>query len=235
MSAAVASPVVFVDFDGTITARDTTDAILEAFGDDRWRDLEESWLAGDIGSRECLRGQMALVDASSRELDALIDGIAVDEGFALLLDTCAALRVPLHIVSDGFDYCIGRVLSRPSLRLDSRLRGVQIVSSRLEPDGRRWRASFVGPTCSHGCATCKPATMARLALERGAVVYVGDGFSDRHAAAAADIVFAKGSLAAYCEERSIPYIAFQGLATVAHELGQLVQAAGAVERMRLVP
>ncbi|HWF84718.1 MAG TPA: hypothetical protein VG222_07735, partial [Vicinamibacterales bacterium] len=57
------APTVFLDFDGTITVRDATDAILDAFADRRWLATEEAWKAGRIGSRECLASQMALVAA----------------------------------------------------------------------------------------------------------------------------------------------------------------------------
>lgn len=222
----VSLPVVFVDFDGTITQRDTTDAILEAFADPRWRDIEAAWTSGAIGSRDCLLRQMALVDASREELDALLDRIAIDDGFVPLLETCAARGVALHIVSDSFDYCIDRILRRPSLELSSHLTEVQIVSSHLEPHSRRWRVGFgsVGSPCDHGCATCKPAVMARLNPGRRPLVYVGDGYSDRHAAPAADLLFAKRALAAYCDGHAIPYVPYEDLATVARELADVFQA-----------
>ena len=94
---------------------------------------------------------------------------------------CAARAPPLHIVSDGFDYCIRRILTRPSLRLEPHLRDVRIVSSHLESNGAQWRATFMSPSqaCVHGCATCKPAAMARLSAPGSATVFIGDGLSDR--------------------------------------------------------
>src|SRR5437867_9441280 len=134
--------VVVLDFDGTITLRDATDAILDAFADPAWLQVEDEWLSGRIGSRECLAAQMALVTATREQVDRLLDEIGVDPGLAGLLDACAARAVPVHIVSDGFDYCIERILRRPELRLHARLADAHIVSSRLRPDGGRWRAAF---------------------------------------------------------------------------------------------
>jgi 2,3-diketo-5-methylthio-1-phosphopentane phosphatase len=221
-------PILFLDFDGTVTGRDAVDAILEAYADPRWQAVEEQWRAGRIGSRACLRAQMALVAASRAELDALLDSIEVDEGFALLLDTCAAASVPVHIVSDGFDYCIRRILARPDLRLGTRLGGVRIFASHLEPEGRRWRTDFPYPRagCGHGCATCKPSVMAMLNSEDRLSVFAGDGLSDRYAAGAADLVLAKGSLAAYCRERGIEHVKYEGLAEVAAHLDDVLRAGG---------
>jgi 2-hydroxy-3-keto-5-methylthiopentenyl-1-phosphate phosphatase len=211
--------IVFLDFDGTITRRDATDAILATYADPQWLRIEEEWKAGRIGSRQCLTAQMALVNATREEIDALLDDIEIDEGLVTLLATCATPRVPVHIVSDGFDYCIQRILSRPSLDLAPYLARVQIVSSHLEPHGRRWDVGF-GQPCVHGCGTCKVATMARLNTDGGLTVFVGDGLSDAHAAAVADLVFAKDGLATYCDEQAIAYTAYDTLAAVGQRLLQ---------------
>jgi 2-hydroxy-3-keto-5-methylthiopentenyl-1-phosphate phosphatase len=227
------SPTIFLDFDGTITIRDATDAILEAYAEPQWLAIEEAWTAGRIGSRECLEAQMALVRARPDEIDELLDQIEVDAGFGALLASCVDRDAPVHIVSDGFDYCIRRILDRRSLGLKRRLKGTHIVSSHLEPAaGGDWRVSFTSdrPECSHGCATCKPAAMERLKAPGRPTVFIGDGLSDRYAAAAADLVFAKGALAAYCEERSMPYTPYRGLATVARTLEELLESDTRVRR-----
>jgi 2-hydroxy-3-keto-5-methylthiopentenyl-1-phosphate phosphatase len=225
-------PVVFLDFDGTITRRDATDAILEAYADPQWLRIEEEWKTGRLSSRACLTAQMALVTATQEEIDSLLDAIEIDSGFVALLHTCSAHGVPVHIVSDGFDYCIQRILSRPSLRLAPYLEGVQIVSSHLEPDGRRWIVGFrsFGQSCVHGCATCKPATMELLNTNGGPVIFVGDGLSDRYAVAHADLVFAKDTLAAYCDRQAISYTPYNNLATIAWRLDRLLQSTAALGR-----
>ncbi len=205
----------FLDFDGTVTIRDATDAILERFADRGWLQLEDAWLSGQIGSRECLAAQMALVTATEGQIERLLDTIDVDPGFGTLLDVCAAQDVPVAIVSDGFDYCINRILGRPALNLRRSISRLHVVSSSLRWDGGRWHATFGHDTCAHGCATCKPAAIARLAGAGALRVFVGDGLSDRYAAGCADIVFAKGKLAEYCERASIPYTPYDTLAAVA--------------------
>jgi 2-hydroxy-3-keto-5-methylthiopentenyl-1-phosphate phosphatase len=214
---------VFVDFDGTITVRDATDAILEAFADRAWLEIEAAWVTGRIGSRDCLAAQIALVTAHQAQINDLLDGIDVDPGLGSLLDACAAQRVPVHIISDGFDYCIERILTRPDQNFRAQLTGSHIVSSSLRVEGVRWRAGFPHPKepCPHGCATCKPAAMERLSPNGALRVFVGDGFSDRHAAKCADVVFAKNQLASFCEDASIPYAPFDTLSTVAVDIKRL--------------
>ena len=225
-------PIVFLDFDGTITKRDAVDAILERFADPRWLEIEEYWKQGRIGSRECLTAQVRLVRATRDQIDALLDSIEIDEGFVKLLDTCAERGVETHIISDGFDYCIDRILARPSMNLKTSLNGTQILSSHLEVDGDRWMVDFPSfhQSCGHGCATCKPAMMSLLNRNGRPTIFVGDGLSDRYAATSADLVFAKDQLAAYCRQEQIAHRQYLSLANVAEELDELLRSDAAIEQ-----
>src|SRR5258708_38963493 len=120
--------IIFFDFDGTITKRDTTDAVLEAFAMPPWQDIEEEWVLGSIGSRECMTRQLALVQASESDLNALLDSLEIDEQFATLLEYCEEHEVASHIISDGFDYFISRILNRKSLGLKHALSRMTISS-----------------------------------------------------------------------------------------------------------
>lgn len=217
-------PVLFLDFDGTISERDAIDAILEEFAEPQWLAVEDEWKAGRIGSRECLRRQMALVHATREEVNALLDTMKVDRGFISLLKTCARHRVPVNIISDGFDYCIRRIIASAGPSVEHALRNVGIFSSHLKFEGGGWRVEFpyFAETCTHGCATCKPAVMRHLNRAGASSIFVGDGLSDRYAAESADFVFAKKKLAAYCREKSIAYVAYSELNKVAAYLESLL-------------
>ncbi len=219
-------PIVFLDFDGTITHRDVVDAILEEFADPHWQTIEEDWKAGRIGSRECLSAQMQLVRATKDQIDALLDSIDVDDAFVRLLETCSANGVDVHIISDGFDYCINRILNRPSLNLRGLLESVRILSSHIERDKNQWKVDFPSfhQSCAHGCATCKPAVMRLLNQANAPAIFVGDGLSDRYAVESADVVFAKDGLASYCTENSIRYTPYQNLGDVAAHLDRWLAA-----------
>jgi len=210
------TPILFLDFDGTISRRDAVDAILETYADPQWLTFEEEWRAGRIGSRDCLRAQMSLVRASRKQIDGLLDEIGIDEDLVPLLETCAMQDIPAHIISDGFDYCIRRILSGASKRVAALLRGGRVCAAHLESRGHLWRTEFpfFNQTCGHGCATCKPAVMRLLNKTNAPAIFVGDGFSDRYAVESADLVFAKDGLAEYCTEQSIEHIPYQNLGDV---------------------
>jgi 2-hydroxy-3-keto-5-methylthiopentenyl-1-phosphate phosphatase len=219
-------PILFLDFDGTVSRRDVVDEILEAYADDKWRAIEEEWRAGRMGSRDCLQAQMALVRATRAQLNALLDEIEVDEGFLVLLETCAAHGVSANIVSDGFDYCIQRILSQVAPEAGPLLRAVRVYSSHLAMVSHAWRVEFpfFHQACAHGCATCKPAVMRLLNSSNATVVFVGDGLSDVYAVERADLVFAKTDLAAHCRENLIPHVTYSDLGEVAAHLDRLLRS-----------
>ena len=66
--------------------------------------------------------------------------------------------------------------------------------------------------------------MERLNGVGTVMVFVGDGISDRYAAAYADVVFAKDKLAAFCDDASIPYTPYDTLAAVAEGIERLAGA-----------
>ncbi|MGO8817751.1 MAG: MtnX-like HAD-IB family phosphatase [Terriglobia bacterium] len=217
------SPVVFCDFDGTITQLDVTDQILTQLAHPSWREIEQEWMMGLIGSRECLDRQIALVDAPVEELHAVIDAVAIDTHFARFCKFAGKKRLPLYILSDGFDYVIRRVLKNAGIARQFRS-GKNLFASSLRLDGRRLVPSFPHSPepCAHGCATCKAALISRLRKGRQPVIFVGDGMSDRFAVEFADVVFAKRHLLAHCRENGIACHSFETFAEVQTTLEKLL-------------
>jgi 2,3-diketo-5-methylthio-1-phosphopentane phosphatase len=222
-TAASARPIIFSDFDGTITQLDVTDQILAQLAHPSWREIEQEWACGSIGSRECLERQLALVDASAEELNALIDTIPVDTHFTNFLRLVEGKDLPFYVVSDGFDYVIRRVLKRAGVNGQLR-NGTHLFASALRVEGRRLQLSFphAAPPCEHGCATCKVEVIRRLSGGRRPIVFIGDGLSDRFAVEVADLVFAKHQLLAYCREKGIECLPFETFAEIEAALKRLL-------------
>src|SRR5262245_48866357 len=194
---------VFVDFDGTIATEDTTDKLLERFADPRWRDIEEEWKAGRIGSRECMVRQIALVRARPDELDAFLSKIEIDPAFPGFVRLCRRLGFPLTVLSDGLDYNVNSVLARNGLKLES-------YANRLSWLGdNRWSLSF--PHSRSECATLAGNCKCQFAEAEkiDARVLVGDGRSDFCLAGRVDLVLAKSTLLRLCSEKDYPHIAFE--------------------------
>lgn len=228
---ALSSPIIFSDFDGTMTGPDATDLILTELAHPSWREVEQEWVRGAIGSRECLERQMALVETSEEQLDALIDSVELDPHFGAFLRFVEKQRIPFYVVSDGFDYVIRRVLKRAGVEggLEN---GAHLFASSLRFQGRRLATSFAHPSagCEHGCATCKAGILRRLGRGRHPVVFIGDGLSDRFAVEVSDVVFAKRRLLAHCREKGIACHAFETFAEVEAGLAKLFGAGGAASQ-----
>jgi 2-hydroxy-3-keto-5-methylthiopentenyl-1-phosphate phosphatase len=215
-------PIVFCDFDGTVTLADVTDCILEELADPSWRELEAAWVGGQIGSRECLQRQLALVQTSPKQLNSLIDGIALDPSFAAFYRFTERIGMPFYVLSDGFDYVIRRVLRRAGV--DGELRnGKHLFTSAMELEGNRVRVSFPhGPkVCEHGCATCKAAIIQRVGRGHQPVIFIGDGLSDQYAVEHSDLVFAKKQLLAHCQKNKIPCLPFETFAEIEAALEEM--------------
>jgi 2,3-diketo-5-methylthio-1-phosphopentane phosphatase len=190
---------VLVDFDGTIATVDTTDLLLERFAGPAWQDVEDDWNAGRIGSRECMLRQIALVRATPAELDAFVAGIEIDPAFPGFVALCRSRGLGVTVVSDGIDRTVGATLRRHGLDLPFR-------ANHLEWLGEdRWRLTF--PHAKGDCRTLAGNCKCRLAAAPpGTVrVVVGDGRSDFCVAREAELVLAKGALAAHAAANDLPH------------------------------
>jgi len=179
-----------IDFDGTIALEDTTDLLLDRRAEPAWLDVEKEWLAGRIGSRECLAQQAALIRATPEELDAALADVAIDRDFPRFVAAANRAGATMQVVSDGFDRCILPALKRAGINLPvtcNRLRHV---------GGDRWAAEF--PAFAADCNATSGVCKCRAAQTERMLVLIGDGRSDFCLASRADVVLAKGKLATHC-------------------------------------
>ena len=94
-----------VDFDGTISKRDTIDQLLEKFADPSWETLEKDWLDGKMTALECMSKQIDMVDSDLLSLENFFRSIQLDETFLPFYEYVKKFA-KLVIASDGLDHSI---------------------------------------------------------------------------------------------------------------------------------
>jgi 2-hydroxy-3-keto-5-methylthiopentenyl-1-phosphate phosphatase len=208
---------VLCDFDGTITRQDSTDFVLEALADPPWRVLQAEWEAGRLTGAECMRGQVELIRGSAADLDAVLDRVELDPGFAAFVAWCEARGLAISVVSDGVDYFISRILARHGLER------LPVAANRLAGAPGAWRLEHPPKPadCGFGAGVCKCAAAPPPSTDE-TLVFVGDGRSDFCPAARADVLFAKGVLADHAQALPKAYLPFDTFHDVLRSLAVLV-------------
>lgn len=206
---AVVRPVLFFDFDNTITQGDVLDRVIERFSvTDDWRRWEDAWSRGELSTERCLERQVAGIRAFKGELLDFVADFPVDPNFETIVRWAASEQVELVIVSDNFSCLVRAILSRQALP------ELPLYANKLTFVGNRPEAHF--PFKSRDCARCANCKVKHFKRFLGRnTVYVGDGLSDVCPALAADLVFAKDSLATYLGSRGVSFEPFVTLRTVA--------------------
>ena len=207
------------DFDGTISLLDVTDTLLNRFGKPGWQELEDAWERGDIGSRECMKGQVALLDMSESELQTHLDTIEIDGHFIRFVQEAKALGIKVQVVSDGIDYAIRHVLERNGLG------DLEVIANHLVQTGERsWRldSPWASNHCARASGNCKCERLAEQQADHGRVLYIGDSTSDFCVSGKADFVLAKYKLIAHCESNSIAHARFEHFGQATQLLEQVV-------------
>lgn len=206
---------VWLDFDGTLSARDVLDDLIVTYAiDESWKQAEADWLAGRIGSRQCLEQEFALVRIAGAELENFVDQVELDPGAVELLLLLRQRGVPHAIVSDGIDHFIRRALARHGIE--------EAVIRSNTADYCQQRLSLRCPWSADGCtaAHCKCSSIAQLSRGARLSIYVGDGRSDLCPARKSQLIFAKGALAQSLADEGIAFRPFSTLRDVAGQLRQ---------------
>lgn len=198
------APVSFlVDYDGTISLVDVGDTLMSRHYQDMAEIARKDALydAGVLGSRELMIWDMDVLPRDGDLLRREAAQMAQDEAFPAFVDDVRARGALVEVVSDGFGFYVASNLAAIGVTDVF----VATNENRVGEGGAGMSFPFGHPSC-FVCGTCK---RERVRLHQAAgrvVVFVGDGTSDRYAAAHADMVFAKQSLARICRSEGWPFI-----------------------------
>ena len=210
---------IVCDFDGTITPTDVIDNVLQRFAGPEWETIEQEWLDGHIGSRECLSRQLALIKATPAELLAYFDSVEIDG----LPGLCRSRHGPGCLDRSGQRRHRAGHCPHPFAQLRDLVADPRQPPAPGRPGQLAHRLPYASDACRAASGNCKCKSTPR----NKRVLVIGDGKSDMCVASTADFVFAKGSLADYCVAHQIPHARFDTFAQVPALLAKLPQGLAA--------
>ena len=191
---------ILVDYDGTVALTDVSDTVMAEHVPGIWEAEVAAYDAGRMGSRRLMELEMELIDAPPAALLATAAAQPHDPGFVPFVRRAQAAGIPVEIVSDGFGFFIEPALAALGVG------ELPVITARTTFQGRRASIAFPNghPTCLV-CGTCKRNRVLAHQAAGRAVVFIGDGESDRYAAGYSDVVWAKRSLERICLEAGWPF------------------------------
>ena len=145
------SPVIVLDFDGTVTERDVGDEVCDRFAPPAWRDIDAAWVRNEISLPDAQRQMWALARAERHEALAYAHEIGhLRRGLDELLTTSARRGSEVWLASGGFDFYIEGILGERLSRF------ARVYCNRAHFSGGNIAVEFphTAIACER-CAVCK--------------------------------------------------------------------------------
>jgi 2-hydroxy-3-keto-5-methylthiopentenyl-1-phosphate phosphatase len=199
-------PIIFCDFDGTITNSDNIVAIMKQFAPPEWEALKDDVLAQRLSIQEGVGAMFSLLSSSLKEeiTSFILQTANIRDGFREFVAFTKQHDIPLYVVSGGIDFFVyplleGLVEKERIFCNGSDFSGetVQIV----------WPHSC-DENCQNGCGCCKPSLLRKLSKPDAFNIVIGDSITDLAAAKLADHVIARDFLLEKCNELGISHTPF---------------------------
>lgn len=202
---------ICIDFDGTITTRDTIVYVTEQFGaGEEYRTrIVNDIKSGKISVFRGIRLELETVKADWETVVATLrENVFLDQGFEEFVAWSKDEAHPMTILSSGMT---------PVVELYAGHLGIPIYAHKLtvSPDG--WRFEVIK---EH-----RKESVLESIRKKGSVIYIGDGTSDVAAIPYAELLFARRGqyLQSYCREEGIPCIPYSDFSEVKSRLIEWIE------------
>ncbi|WP_019413462.1 2-hydroxy-3-keto-5-methylthiopentenyl-1-phosphate phosphatase [Paenisporosarcina sp. TG20] len=212
-------PVIFCDFDGTITSKDNIMAIMKEFAPPEWEQIKDQILGQHISIQQGVTQLFNLLSTKQTKqiTQFVLDQAQIREGFKDFVAYTKTQNIPLFIVSGGIDFFV-KPLLKDTITED------HIYCNIADFSGDT--ISIIWPhtcdeLCSNNCGCCKPSIIRKLSDDNTFKIVIGDSITDLQAATLADKVIARDFLIEKCQELDIPYEPFETFTDVIDILKQL--------------
>ena len=190
---------VFCDFDGTITAVDTFDLLMQDAYGNFWRQLKADLLGFRLTLREAMEQLGNVLTAQDLVvMEERMTAFAPRPGFLRFLDAMEHAGIPVFVVSGGFLPLVEAVLHEHRHRFKAIIAGLPAPQDR---EGTRHHIH--SPYGSEEELVAKALVIDMYG--QGRTIAIGDGITDLRMAEVADVVFARDFLAGLLAERGLVF------------------------------
>lgn len=205
--------IIICDFDGTITMKDTVDAMAEEFAKGDWKKLNDLWSNGLSNGSQISQSILDMIDVDKNSLKEFIKSIKIDPYFKDFIEFIREKCLEFYILSDGFDFNIEAVLEQ------NEIDGLVCFTNILNFEDSKLVGCYPNKNEECGkCGNCKCNLIKDLNIENKKIIYIGDGTSDMCASGLGDHVFAKGKLANYLKEKNRDFINFENFKDIINHM-----------------
>ncbi len=204
--------LVQCDFDGTVTEKDVSFMILDAFAVGDWRQVHKKYQAGEITVGRFNSDVFAMVKADrERMLKYAREQVKIRPGFRELVTLCRKKNFRFVIVSNGLDFYIEAILKALGLS------DIEIHAARTRFHPHGLKVQYLGPDGTPLDDGVKEAYASSFLGEGYRVIYIGDGTSDLAPARKCHHIFATDNLLALCRQDNLdctPFTSFNEVVSV---------------------
>ncbi|WP_027408381.1 2-hydroxy-3-keto-5-methylthiopentenyl-1-phosphate phosphatase [Anoxybacteroides tepidamans] len=199
-------PVIFCDFDGTITNSDNIISIMKQFAPPEWESIKDDVLAQRCSVQEGVGAMFSLLPSSLKEeiTSFILRTARIRDGFREFVAFTKDRGIPLYVTSGGIDFFVYPLL-------EGFVEKESIFCNGSDFTGETIRITWphsCDEHCQNGCGCCKPSLLRKLAAQDATKIVIGDSITDLAAARLADHVIARDFLLEKCKELRLSHTPF---------------------------
>ncbi|KAF3915136.1 hypothetical protein ABW20_dc0102585 [Dactylellina cionopaga] len=249
-STPVPPAIVFSDWDGTITALDSSYSISTdpklyllhtdnlGFGKANREKLNEKMIEGTLNFRDAFVEMLNSVTIPFDEcIEILKKNIPLDPGFKSFYTWCKSQNIPVVVVSSGMMPIIKALLIGYLGEEEADKLEIYANDVVIKEDGS-WDIKYRDPESGFGhdkSRTIRKWTQQTTYPEgqRPKFFYCGDGVSDLSAARETDLLFAKKGkdLITYCVKEEVPFTVFEDFNQIHGYVKEVVEGQKTIEQI----
>ncbi|EHB64467.1 MULTISPECIES: 2-hydroxy-3-keto-5-methylthiopentenyl-1-phosphate phosphatase [Paenibacillus] len=208
MTAQGKTPVIFCDFDGTITNNDNIVAIMKHFKPEGYEGIMKDTIERTISIREGVGRMFALFPSSMKEeiTSFVLEHAGIREGFGAFLEYLKQESIEFFVTSGGIDFFVDPILKPYGIPAD------HIFCNGSNFEGDTIEITWPHPckdSCTNDCGMCKVTVMDRFPADQYYRILIGDSLTDFEGAKQADLVYSRSTLTEQCRKLGVHHVPFE--------------------------